>query len=130
MYHELSVQSWMVEVLGNRMKKRVKKKPEAIGFPEEGPGPDEAASDPPTEDEMNEEFLQVDFPDSMTLSELASVPMPLTPRPVTQTPVPLPAPGSVVPPVRAEPVQQPGEASTEMVEPDAKRRRLAVRRVD
>ena len=129
MYHELSVQSWMVEVLGNRMEKRVKKKPEAIGFPEEGPGPDEAASDPPTEDEMNEEFLQVDFPDSMTLSELASVPMPLTPRPVTQTPVPLPAPGSVVPPVRAEPVQQPGEASTEMVEPDAKRRRLAVRRV-
>eukprot|EP00435_Cladocopium_sp_Y103_P043190 s470_g12.t1 len=119
MYHELTVQSWMVEVLGNRMKKRVKTKPEAIGFPE-------TASVPPTEDEeMNEEFLQVDFPDSMTLSELAGVPMPLTPRPMKQTPVPLPAPGSVVPPVRAEPAQQPDEATTEMVKPDAKRRRLA-----
>lgn len=82
LHMELVVHSWMVEVLGNRMKKRVKESTEAISAPvvEE----DEAASDPPTEEEkepVGEETIQMAFPESMTLTTLSHVDIPVTPVP-------------------------------------------------
>ena len=135
LHFDFTVQSWMVEVIGNRTKKKVKAsalpEPQGVEVLEDGTleSPrDEAASDP--ESEGADETVELVIPESTTLQNLTEFSFPLTPMPMVATPVPVPAPGSVLPPVQAQGVQpmEVGEAA-DSVEPGAKRRKLTVRTV-
>ena len=100
LYADFSVYSWMVEIKGNESAPRVQKSlPEPVAD-EEYETPDEAGSDPPTEDEVEapEETVSLSFPEGVPLQAFFRREAPITP--VAPSPRPTPAPGSVVPTAR------------------------------
>ena len=99
LYADFSVYSWMVEIKGNKLAPRVQKSlPEPVAD-EEYDTPDEAGSDPPTEDETGapEETVSLSFPEGVPIQAFFRRESPMTPAAVAPTPRPTPAPGSVVP---------------------------------
>ena len=145
LYHQMTVASWMVEIKGNKLQPAVKKKRMAVRpapMEDDYQTPDEAASDPPSQDEAGgaQEFAEVQIADTMPLAELARREVPQTPKPVTRTPRPMPAtPGPTVPATPAAPStleeSAPMNVDTSAVtrgeaivveEPSAKRPRLNV----
>ena len=109
LYHQVTVASWMVEIKGNKLQPAVVKTRMAVRpapMEDEAGTPDEAASDPPSQDEAGgaQDFAEIQIADTMPLSELARREVPQTPKPVTRTPRPLPAtPGPIVPATPAIP---------------------------
>lgn len=103
MCQKFIVDSWLVEVKGSTLNSRVRpRKPESVADELPEPG-DEAALEPPTEDEKGGDEdgqLEVIVPDATSLAELVKRDGPPTPVPVAATPKPVVAPGSVPPRVR------------------------------
>ena len=92
----MTVASWMVEIKSNKLQPAVKKKRMVVRpapMKDEGVTPDEAASDPPSQEEGGgaQEFAEIQIADTMPCGELARREVPQTPRPVTRNPRPMPA---------------------------------------
>ncbi len=137
LYTDLSVHSWMVEIKGNKLAPRVQKSlPEPVAD-ENYHTPDEAGSDPPTEDESKEpeETVSLSFPEGVPIQAFFRKEAPMTPAAVAPTPKPSPAPVSVVPvALRSggeERVPQPRDDRPAVDEGgrESKRQRLSIQRV-
>ena len=124
----------MVEIKGNKLAPRVQKSLLEPVADEEYETPDEAGSDPPTEDEVGalEETVSLSFPEGVPLFRKEA---PITPAAVAPTPRPTPAPGSVVPTARQggddERMAQSREERPALEDGgrESKRQRLSIQRV-